>query len=180
MRSTGEVMGIAPDFGTAYHHAILGEGSRLPSRGTVLLSVMDEDKDAVIPVARQLAALGLQLAATRGTAAAIAAAGLACRVINKVREGRPHTIDALKNGELQLVVNTTGGSDRKESFSLRRTTLLQRVPYFTTVSGALAAAHAIATAAASDGGQRARSLQEYHRSPGSDPDSAPVRRLGYR
>jgi carbamoyl-phosphate synthase large subunit len=180
MRSTGEVMGIGPDFGTAFHHAMLAAGSHLPQTGTAFFSVMDEHKDAVLPAARQLAQLGLDLAATRGTGAAISAIGLPCRIINKVREGRPHTVDALKNGEIQLVINTTGGSDRRESFSLRRTTLLQRVPYFTTVSGALAAAHAIATARALGNGHQACALQDYHCAPAFDPESAPTRFVGYR
>jgi len=180
MRSTGEVMGIGPDFGTAYYHAMLAEGMRPPLSGTAFFSVMDEDKDAVLPAARQLHTLGFQLAGTRGTAAAIVAAGLPCRVINKVLEGRPHTVDAIKNGEIQLVVNTTGGTDRPESFSLRHTALLERVPYFTTVSGALAGAHAIATARAGGDRIHARALQDYHRNPGTDPDSAPEQRVGYR
>jgi carbamoyl-phosphate synthase large subunit len=180
MRSTGEVMGIGPDFGAAYHHALLAAGSELPRSGTALISVMDEHKDAVMPAAKQLHDLGFRLAATRGTAAAIRAHGLPVRQILKQREGRPNTVDALKNGEIQLVINTTGGTDRPASFMLRRTTLLQRVPYFTTVSGALAAAHAIATARASQGQANARALQDYHARPVSDPIRAPRERVGYR
>ena len=149
--------------------------------GLMLFGVpRDEDKDAVIPAARKLHELGIKLVATRGTAAAIRAAGLSCEVIKKVKGGRPHTVDALLNGEIDLVVNTTGGADdRADSFTLRRTTLNQRIPYFTTISGALAAAHAIATAHA---GARAPALplQDYHRKPGFDPDSAPQQRVGYR
>jgi carbamoyl-phosphate synthase large subunit len=180
MRSTGEVMGIGPDFGAAYHHALLAAGSELPRSGTALISVMDEHKDTVMPAAKQLHDLGFRLAATRGTAAAIRAHGLPVREILKQKEGRPNTIDALKNGEIQLVINTTGGTDRPASFMLRRTTLLQRVPYFTTVSGALAAAHAIATARASQGQANARALQDYHARPVSDPIRAPRERVGYR
>ena len=182
MRSTGEVMGIGPDFGTAYYHGILAEGARLPLSGTAFFSVLDEDKDAVLPAARKMHEMGLRLAATRGTASAIQAAGLPCRVINKEREGRPNTIDAIKNGEIQLVINTTGGSDRPESFSLRRTTLVERVPYFTTVSGALAAAQAIATArTAADRKVRARALQDYYRAASDHPASdEPRPRVGYR
>jgi carbamoyl-phosphate synthase large subunit len=180
MRSTGEVMGIGTDFGSAFWLGMQGEGTGLPLRGTALITVRDEDKDAVIPAARKLHELGIKLVATRGTAAAIRAAGLSCEVIKKVKGGRPHTVDALLNGEIDLVVNTTGGADdRADSFTLRRTTLNQRIPYFTTVSGALAAAHAIATAHA---GARAPvlPLQDYHRKPGFDPDSAPQERVGYR
>jgi len=180
MRSTGEVMGIGPDFGTAFYHAMLGEGMVPPTSGTAFFSVMDDDKDGILPAARLLSELGFELAATRGTAAAIEAAGLPCRVINKVREGRPHTLDAIKNREIQLVVNTTGGTDRRESFSLRRTTLIERVPYFTTVSGALAGAHAIAVARRAGDEMTPRALQDYHRGPAYDPESAPDRRVGYR
>jgi carbamoyl-phosphate synthase large subunit len=180
MRSTGEVMGIGPDFGTAYYHAQLAEGTQLPSEGTVFFSVSDDDKDDAVGIAKAMADMGMSLAATRGTAAAIEAAGLPCRVVNKVLEGRPHVLDALKNGEIALVINTDHAVDRSESFSLRRTTLVLRVPYFTTISAALAAAHAIARARATDGKARTRSLQEYHRSPGFDPDSAPTDLVGYR
>ena len=180
MRSTGEVMGIGPDFGTAYHHAMLGEGTALPREGVAFFSVMDEDKDAILPAARQLHAAGFELAATRGTARAFKDAGLPCLAINKVLEGRPHTVDALKNGEIQLVVNTSGIYDRHESFSLRRTALLQRVPYFTTVSGALAAAHAVSMAKEAMGKPTARSLQDYHAQPAEPAADASVPRVGYR
>jgi carbamoyl-phosphate synthase large subunit len=182
MRSTGEVMGIGPDFGTAFHHAVLAEGTALPREGTVFFSVSDDDKTAVIPAAKIMADLGMKLAGTRGTAAAIRAAGLECRVVNKVLEGRPHIVDALKNGEIALVINTDhhAPGERSESFSLRRTTLVQRVPYFTTISGALAAAHAIARACSTSPGAKTRSLQEYHRSPAYDPEEAPTDRVGYR
>ncbi len=180
MRSTGEVMGIGPDFGTAYFHAVMAEGTALPREGVAFFSVMNDDKDAILPAARQLHALGFQLAATGGTARAFRDVGLPCILINKVREGRPHTIDALKNGEIQLVINTSGGADRPESFSLRRTTLLQRVPYFTTVSGALAAAHAIATARENMGKPTARALQDYHAQPATEATDATPARVGYR
>jgi carbamoyl-phosphate synthase large subunit len=180
MRSTGEVMGIGEDFGKAYYHALLAAGDKLPQSGTALFSVMDEHKDAIAPAAKQLHELGFRLAATRGTAASLRAQGLPVREILKQREGRPNTIDALKNGELQLVINTTGGTDLPASFNLRRTTLLERVPYFTTVSGALAAVHAIATARAAGGLATARALQDYHARPVSDPIRAPRERVGYR
>jgi carbamoyl-phosphate synthase large subunit len=124
--------------------------------------------------------MGFRIVATRGTAATIRAQGLPCREIKKQAEGRPNTIDALKNGELHLVINTTSGTDRKASFMLRRTTLLQRVPYFTTVSGALAAVHAISVARETAGKATARALQDYHARPSSDPERAPRERVGYR
>ena len=165
MRSTGEVMGIGATFGTAYMHAYIGAGEALPKGGAALFSVMDEDKDAMLPAARTLHAAGFELVATRGTAEVFRKAGLPCTDILKVWQGRPHTVDALKNGDIQLVINTSGMSDRRESFSLRRTTLLQRIPYFTTVSGALAAAHAIASAQETGFKPKARSLQSYHTNP---------------
>ena len=180
MRSTGEVMGIGPDFGTAYFHAVMAEGSPLPREGTALFCVLDEDKHAVVPAARQLHELGFELIATRGTARALKDAGLPCKEIHKVREGRPHTVDAIKNGEIQLVVNTSGAINRVESFDLRRTTLLARVPYFTTVSGALAAAHAIATARKAADRPTATALQDYHRRVVAEPNGERPDRVGYR
>ncbi len=181
MRSTGEVMGIGADFGSAYMHAGMGAGEPLPSKGAALLSVMDEDKDAILPAATTLHEAGFSLLATGGTAEALRRAGLPCTDVLKVWQGRPHTVDALKNGDVQLVINTSGLSDRQESFSLRRTSLLQRIPYFTTVSGALAAAHAIAYAQAKGGKPTARALQDYHAPGGSpSPSDAPTSRVGYR
>ncbi|MGH1347143.1 MAG: carbamoyl-phosphate synthase large subunit [Nannocystales bacterium] len=181
MRSTGEVMGIGADFGTAYMHAGMGAGEALPREGVALLSVMDEDKDAILPAARTLHESGFRLLATSGTAEALREAGLPCEDVLKVWQGRPHTVDALKNGDVQMVINTSGLSDRRESFSLRRTSLLQRIPYFTTVSGALAAAHAVAHAKAKDGKPSARALQDYHGADGGpSPSDAPPSRVGYR
>lgn len=181
MRSTGEVMGIGADFGTAYMHAGMGAGEPLPRGGAALLSVMDEDKDAILPAARTLHEVGFRLVATSGTAEALRKAGLPCDDVLKVWQGRPHTVDALKNGDVQMVINTSGLSDRRESFSLRRTSLLQRIPYFTTVSGALAAAHAVAHAQAKDGKPTARALQDYHAPDGGpSPADAPPSRVGYR
>src|SRR5690606_6557388 len=140
------VMGMGHDFGVAFWRAMMAEGSGLPMTGTVCFSIGDDDKDAVLPAARILAELGFSLVATRGTAAAFRAAGLECAVVNKVAEGRPHVVDVLLHGEITLLVTTMGAAPAEDSFSMRRTALVQRVPYFTTVSGALAAAHAIAAA----------------------------------
>ena len=181
MRSTGEVMGVADDFGAAFHKAMLASGTRLPQQGQVFISVRDADKAAVLPVARHLRALGFRLLATRGTAAFIRAADLACDVVNKVKEGRPHIVDALVNGSIAMVINTTVGVQAiADSFSIRRTALTQRVPHFTTISAALAAAHAIEAARAGEKTLVARSLQDYHRIPGDLPDAAPASRAGYR
>jgi carbamoyl-phosphate synthase large subunit len=182
MRSTGEVMGIGVDFGSAFYRASLAEGTALPRDGVAFLSVDDEHKEAIVRAARQLAELGFSLLATRGTAAALRAAGLTAEVVNKVQEGRPHVVDALVNGEIALVVNTnrSGSAALQDSFTLRRTTLLQRVPYFTTVSGALAAVHAIAVGHSESQRTRILSLQEYHAQPAFHADDAPTDRVGYR
>ncbi len=180
MRSTGEVMGMGQDFGVAFWRAMLAEGTGLPLRGRACFSVGDDDKDAILPAARILHQRGFSLVATRGTAAAIHAAGLPCTMVNKVAEGRPHIVDALLNGEIALLLTTMGAAPAEDSFSMRRTALVQRVPYFTTVSGALAAAHAIAAAHEGSAAAKTLSLQEYHQAPAFDPDSAPTDRVGYR
>ena len=181
MRSTGEVMGVADDFGAAFHKGLLAAGMRLPQSGRVFVSVRDDDKQLVLPVARHLAALGFQLVATRGTAAFIRANGVACEMVNKVKEGRPHVVDALVNGDIAMVINTTVGAQAiADSFSIRRTSLMHRIPHFTTVSAALAAAHAIEAARDGEKTLVAHALQDYHRSPGYSPETAPANRAGYR
>ncbi|MBC8071370.1 MAG: carbamoyl phosphate synthase large subunit, partial [Deltaproteobacteria bacterium] len=180
MRSTGEVMGIGADFGTAFASAMVAEGTALPTSGRVFISVRDEDKKEIVVAAHKLVAEGLELVATGGTAEALRAAGLPCTAMNKTTEGRPNVVDALLNGEIAMVITTaSNAADRAQSFVLRRTTLVQRVPYFTTVSGALAAAQAIATLRAE---QRPPllSLQELHVRPGFTPEDAPADRAGYR
>jgi carbamoyl-phosphate synthase large subunit len=144
MRSTGEVMGLDRDFARAFLKAQLGAGVTLPQSGTVFISVKDDDKAAIAPVARAIAALGFRILATGGTAKYLTDQGLAVELIKKVREGRPHIVDAMKSGEVQLVFNTT--EDAKaiaDSFELRRTALTNSVPYSTTVAGARAAVKAI-------------------------------------
>jgi carbamoyl-phosphate synthase large subunit len=141
MKSTGEVMGVGAGFGEAFVKAQLAAGVRLPKGGNAFISVRDADKPPAIEVARELAALGFALIATRGTAAAIAAAGLAVTPVNKVAEGRPHVVDMIKNGEIDLIVNTV---DEKrtaisDSRSIRTTAVQSRVTYFTTMAGARAA-----------------------------------------
>ncbi len=144
MKSTGEVMGLDRDFGRAFAKSQLGSGTELPLEGGVFVSVRDRDKEALIEPCRQLLALGFSLLATAGTAAALAAAGLPVTPVNKVREGRPHIVDRMLSGGVQLVFNTTEGAQAiADSFSLRRTALLQGIPYYTTVAGARAAVQAI-------------------------------------
>ncbi len=181
MRSTGEVMGVAEGFGAAFHKGLLAAGMRLPQSGRVFVSVRDADKQMVLPVAKHLAALGFALVATRGTAVFLRDQGLACEAINKVKEGRPHVVDALVNGGIAMVINTTVGAQAiADSFSIRRTSLMHRIPHFTTISAALAAAHAIEAARDGEKTLVAHALQDYHRTPGYSPETAPANRAGYR
>jgi carbamoyl-phosphate synthase large subunit len=163
MKSTGEVMGIDRDFASAFWKAEEGAGSALPSEGTVFLSVRDEDKQIAAGIARRLSQAGFALVATRGTAALLESLGLSCRRINKVHEGSPHIVDALLAGEVALVVNTTSSPESiVDSFSLRRTALETRTPYFTTIAGASAAV--LGMVERGKGRPEVRTLQEYHRS----------------
>jgi carbamoyl-phosphate synthase large subunit len=141
MKSTGEVMGIDVDFPRAFAKSQLGAGSRLPTQGTVFLSVRDSDKRATVDIARRLVALGFKVIATSGTAAYLGERGIAVGTINKVQEGRPHCVDAMLSGQVQLVVNTTSATTqaRSDSFSIRRTALVHNIPHYTTVAGARAA-----------------------------------------
>jgi carbamoyl-phosphate synthase large subunit len=141
MKSTGEVMGVGKTFGEAFVKSQLGAGTKLPTSGKVFLTVKNGDKPRAVEVARQLVALGFELVATRGTAAAIADAGIPVQTVNKVTEGRPHVVDALKNGEIALVINTV--EERRnaiaDSRAIRTSALLARVTTFTTIAGAEAA-----------------------------------------
>ena len=144
MQSTGEVMGIGRTFGEAFAKALLATGDELPARGTIFVSVRDGDKQDTVGVSRDLHRLGYDLVATRGTARALEMAGVRCRTVNKVLEGRPHIVDMLKNGEIDMIVNTTEGSQAiADSYTIRRSALQYRVPYFTTVAGARALVEAI-------------------------------------
>ena len=160
MKSTGEVMGIDRDFGRAFAKAQLGAGMDLPLSGTAFLSVREADKAALVPVARQLADAGFKLIATRGTASALDAAGLPVSIINKVYEGRPHCVDAIKNGEVQLVINTVEGPHATaDSYTLRRAALEYKLPYFTTLAASRAMGQAVV--ALGDSGIDVRPLQSY-------------------
>lgn len=140
MRSTGEVMGVGETFAEAYLKAQLGAGERMPAIGKVFLAVRDEDKSSVVQVATNFQSLGYGLCATRGTAAFLAQHGINVQVVNKVIEGRPHIVDAIKNGEIALVVNTVSSDMQsiQDSHSIRRSALNMRVPLYTTIAGALA------------------------------------------
>jgi carbamoyl-phosphate synthase large subunit len=160
MRSTGEVMGLDENFGLAFAKSQVGAGLKLPMSGTVFISLKESDKPAAIAPAKHLQEMGFEIIATRGTAKFLREAGLGVRRINKVLEGRPHIVDALKNGEVQLVFNTTEGAQSlADSFSIRRTALQQKVPYYTTIAGSIAATEAIA--ALREGALEVRPLQAY-------------------
>jgi carbamoyl-phosphate synthase large subunit len=144
MKSTGEVMGLARSFDIAFAKSQLGGGTRVPKTGTVFVSVRDADKSRILEATRLLAGLGFKVLATSGTQRYLAEQGVPAVKINKVAEGRPHIVDAIKNGEVQLVFNTTEGATAlADSRSLRRAALLHKVPYYTTLSGAVAAAQGI-------------------------------------
>ncbi|MBF0418431.1 MAG: carbamoyl-phosphate synthase large subunit, partial [Magnetococcales bacterium] len=168
MKSTGEVMGLAGDFGRAFAKAQDGAGTILPrflangpGIGMVFISVKDADKQAVLAPARVLLDLGFRLCATRGTASHLLREGLTVKLVNKVQEGRPDIVDMMKNGEVALVFNTTQGKRAlAASFSLRRTALMTGIPYFTTVAGMRAAVEAMSAVRESE--LQCKALQDYH------------------
>jgi carbamoyl-phosphate synthase large subunit len=144
MKSTGEVMGIDLEFGKAFAKAQLGAGVRLPLSGKVFISIKDADKKYVIEPARKLVEAGFELVATRGTAAFLAEKGIPAKPVNKVKEGRPHCVDAIKSHEIAMVFNTTFGAQSvADSYSIRRSALVYNVAYFTTVAGMKAAVDGI-------------------------------------
>ncbi len=144
MKSTGEVMGVGRSFGEAYAKAQLASGVVLPRQGAALLSVRDRDKEGAVQLAKILEARGFDLVATHGTARHLAAAGVSCRRANKVREGRPHIVDMIKNGEIDLIVNTTEGKQAiNESHSIRAEAVRKAVTYYTTIGAAIATCTAI-------------------------------------
>ncbi|ATJ91247.1 carbamoyl phosphate synthase large subunit [Acetobacter senegalensis] len=145
MRSTGEVMGLDTSFERAFAKSQLGAGVRLPTEGTVFLSVRESDKPHLPALGRQLAKMGLKILATRGTAKKLRDAGIEVSVVNKVLEGRPHCVDAIRSGEVQMVINTAQGAQSvADSFDIRRSALVLGIPHYTTMAGARAAIHAIA------------------------------------
>ena len=141
MRSTGEVMGVGQTFGEALFKSQLGAGAGLPEKGAVFLSVKDSDKPKVVALAQLLHDMGYELVATRGTAQALEQAGIPVKSVNKVKDGRPHVVDLLKNGDIQLVITTVSEvrSQIADSRSIRTTALAQRVTYYTTMAGGRAA-----------------------------------------
>ena len=161
MKSTGEVMGIDASFGVAFAKAQLGAGTTLPLEGTAFLSVEDGDKPGLVPIAKRLAGAGFRLIGTRGTAAFLREQGVAIEPINKVQDGSPHAVDEIRAGRIHLVINTPKGKGaQRDSYPLRRAALEWKVPYFTTIAGAAAAAEGVAYLRQQE--LTVRSLQEYH------------------
>jgi carbamoyl-phosphate synthase large subunit len=144
MKSTGEVMGTGRTFGEAYAKAQSASGVVLPRQGVCFISVRDRDKGPAVELARKLIERGFEVVATEGTARALTEAGIACRRVNKVREGRPHIVDMIKNDEVDLIVNTTEGKQAiRESHSIRREAVHHRVTYYTTLAAGLATLEAL-------------------------------------
>ena len=144
MKSTGEVMGIGSDFGSAYAKAQLGAGQNLPTAGTVFISVIDDDKETVLPLAAKYRDAGFKIMATHGTSKFLADHGIPNKAVNKVSVGRPHVVDAIKNAEIQLVINTSiGGQTRRDGYHIRRNALRYKIPYATTTAGGMAIYKAI-------------------------------------
>ena len=144
MRSTGEVMGIDSEFAMAFGKSQLAAGQQLPTGGAVFVSLRDSDKDRIVPAVRELEAMGFKIVATRGTKRHLESQGIRCEVVNKVLEGRPHVVDMMKNGDIALVFNTTEGAKALiDSKDIRRTALLNHIPYYTTLAGAIAVTKAI-------------------------------------
>ncbi len=161
MKSTGEVMGIDRDFGLAFGKSQLAAGQRVPLSGTVFVSVRDSDKKEVLTVAKGLSQLGFRILATKGTSRYLLENGVDNTVVNKVREGRPHIVDMIKNGEVDLVINTTHEKKAiSESYSIRRAALTLNVPYTTTLAGAKATVSAIRSMNREE--LQVRTIQEYH------------------
>jgi carbamoyl-phosphate synthase large subunit len=170
MKSTGEVMGVGQTFAEAFVKSQLGAGVKLPCKGKVFISVRQADKPRAVEIARNLAQLGFTLYATRGTAAVLSSAGLTVTPVNKVAEGRPHIVDMIKNGEMDLIINTV--EDKRsavhDSYSIRNAVLQARVTYYTTLAGARAACIGMANM----GELRAYSLQELQGSTAEAPCEA--------
>ncbi|HMR78562.1 MAG TPA: carbamoyl-phosphate synthase large subunit, partial [Polyangiaceae bacterium] len=163
MRSTGEVMGVATSAALAFEKSLAASGYVLPDRGRAFISVADEDKAQACQVARRLRNLGFSIVATGGTADVIESARVPVERINKVLQGSPHIVDAVQSGSIQLVINSTQGDKAiRDSYSIRRSTLLANIPYFTTLSAALAAVDALEVREVLRGQSHVRSLQEWH------------------
>jgi carbamoyl-phosphate synthase large subunit len=161
MRSTGEVLGMAESFGLAFYKAQDAAKQTLPSKGTVLITVNDADKDAAIDVAKRFEKLGFKILATGGTCKRLKENGIKAEAIYKMQEGRPNIMDAIKNGEIQLLINTPAGKTSKYDDSyIRKAAIKYKIPYITTIAAAIASAKGIE--AIQKGKCKVKSLQEYH------------------
>ncbi len=161
MKSTGEVMGLGTEFGVAYAKAQFGAGQRLPVEGTVFISVMDSHKKAVLPIAYQFKRMGFNILATWGTSEFLIQHDIENKKVNKISLGRPHVVDAIKNGEIQMVINTGTGTDaRRDGYQIRRAAIKFQLPYTTTIAGALAVCKAIA--ALKEKKLSVKTIQEYN------------------
>jgi carbamoyl-phosphate synthase large subunit len=170
MRSTGEVMGIATNAAVAFGKSLIASGFKVPHGGRAFVSVNEQDKPAACHVARRLRNLGFQIVATKGTATALKRARIPCQEIKKVGEGSPHVVDALQSDTVQLVVNTVHGAQAtRDSYAIRRNALLKNIPYFTTMSAALAACSALEAynLIGEKAAPEVRSVQEWHARAGS-------------
>jgi carbamoyl-phosphate synthase large subunit len=177
MRSTGEVMGIARDFPTAFAKAQAAAGSQLPSGGTAFITVADGDKRAATGLAALLDELGFRIIATRGTAQAIQKSGVPAVAINKIAEGSPHVVDWIERGDVDIVINTPVGTGaRTDGYEIRTAAIARGIPCITTIAGGIAAARAIS--AARRGEPEVLSLQEIHSAGGAGgavvPATTPV------
>jgi carbamoyl-phosphate synthase large subunit len=160
MKSTGEVMGLAMDYASAFAKSQLAAGVKLPKSGKVFISVKDEDKPAVVDLARRLRSMGFTLVATSGTYAYLATKGIEAQKVQKVKEGRPNIVDKIVDGEIAMVINTTFGKQEiSDSFSIRRESLMHSVPYYTTVQAARMAVGALEALKRTD--LSVKPLQEY-------------------
>jgi carbamoyl-phosphate synthase large subunit len=161
MKSTGEVMGISHDFPTAFLKSQIASGISLPNEGTVFVSVKDSDKPIVAPGVRALVELGFKVIATGGTAEYLIAEGILVERVNKVAQGRPHIVDLIKDGEVEVIFNTTEGwQSHKDSASIRASALMAKIPYFTTAASSIAVVRAIA--AQREHSLEVCSLQDYY------------------
>ena len=166
MRSTGEVLGLSDTFGIAFYKAYEGSKTTLPLSGSVLISVAEKDRDGVYEVARGFESLGFNIVATRGTCAFLRSKGVRAEFINKLFEGRPNIEDAIKNHQLDMIVNTPTGSRRSSSDDsyIRKSAIRYNIPYITTLTAALAGVRGIAEKIGNPN-EHVRSLQEYHLGP---------------
>ena len=161
MKSTGEVMGIDHDLGAAVAKAQFAAGQKLPKEGTVFISVQDKDKDAALPVAKNFHDMGFTIMATKGTAAFLEEKGVSSKRVKKVSAGRPHVVDAVKNGEVQLILNTGASSQtQRDGYEIRRAAIKYKIPYATTTDGTKAICKAIQAMKKSN--LTVKPLQHYH------------------